>query len=215
MPIAYSAQAQYLGDPTGAVFTQEYDSGAGDNRLLIVGIVNVSGTGNYCIGVTYNGVPMIAVNAGVTTNQFVKVYYLFAPATGSNNIVASFSTSVAERIFAVTYTGVDQINPIDANDATVWANNLSEVTPIVTVVASNCWLVSLVTANRAVSAGVGCIKRGTNSEAAFFDSDGVVATGSQHFHVSVTTSNNPTGTVQFSIAPVAVIAPKGNFLNLF
>lgn len=89
----------------------------GSDRLLMVGISTEYG-GVTPSGVTYNGVAMTQVGSAViNTDSFANaqlhVYRLIAPASGANNIVASFSGPPGDRgVVGVSFTGVDQTTPL-------------------------------------------------------------------------------------------------------
>ena len=81
---------------------------SGSNRILIVHLAFVGGSGPGASGITYNGVAMTlgqSVTSGGIKNEW---WYLMSPATGANNIVATFSGTISEVGFkALSFTGVD------------------------------------------------------------------------------------------------------------
>ena len=87
--------------PTGTI-AHSHDVGA--NGLLVVLIAwgnNVNLT-----GVTYGGVAMTRmIDYYSGTGTYVTPFYLAAPATGSNNVVVTMSTTAAVGFLAQSYTG--------------------------------------------------------------------------------------------------------------
>lgn len=167
---------------------------SGSNRLLLLSAISLSGTSTP----TYNGVSMTLIRSETTTQYTHSLYYLIAPATGSNNIVCTGGAWVA-----CSYTGVNQTTPIDsqnsgkANDYTV---NVST-----TVVASSCWLVSATGSafdSNTYTAQSNRTDRGTSSvirpltpymNTSLGDSNGLIGSGSQS-----TTHSNSSGTILHS-----------------
>lgn len=85
----------------------------GANRILWAAIFT---TGNDTItGATYNAVAMTqAVKFTTSSSQTAYLYYLVAPATGANNIVASNSTTENLTIVGMSFTGAKQTGVPDA-----------------------------------------------------------------------------------------------------
>lgn len=132
----------------------------GTDRFLYVSVWMRAVT---CTGVTYGGVAMTEIGTRVLTgdSDYIAHYYLKNPASGSNNIVASFSGSNYSMVGAASYTGVDQTSPLDANNNRA-ATTSSNLTTSVTTVADNCWVLASV---RAHSDGVSAAGTGTTQRA--------------------------------------------------
>jgi methionine-rich copper-binding protein CopC len=90
----------------------------GDDRLLLV-VTSTRGDDSVST-VTYGGSGLTlaqATGSGGSTGQRVEVWYMVAPATGANDVVVTYSGSVnPDVISAMSYTGVDQTNPIGATN---------------------------------------------------------------------------------------------------
>lgn len=123
----------------------------GSNRVLIVSIStwNNGGTGTGCSGVTYNGVAMTAIgnstgSTGTTTGQFyTEQWRLVAPATGTNNIVATVAGKTDKLgVAAISFTGADQTTGIDVSGKTFGTSGT--VTQSVTTTAASEYLVDAV-----------------------------------------------------------------------
>ena len=114
--------ASSSGNETNNTLTFSHTVGARNNRLLVVGTVSLGSSGNYAQGVTYNGVSMseiTAARANIASTSPGSVYlsatmwYLVAPATGSNNVVVTHTGSPRVRATAVSLQGVNQSTPVE------------------------------------------------------------------------------------------------------
>ena len=105
---------------------------SGTNRLLTVSLSVGSGTTATVTSVTYNGVAMTEAARVMSNNQndgYVKLFYLVAPATGSNTVQVTCDSSKPLIAGSVSFTGVDQTTPV-SNLATNFGSSAS---PSVTV----------------------------------------------------------------------------------
>lgn len=130
-------------DTTGTSLTFAHTC-SGSNRILFVGIVGNTAS-NLISGVTYNGVAMTQIASSpvqVPSDRYINLYYLVAPATGSNNVVVSASSSTYMAAAAVSYTGAAQTSPIDVDGTTTTAsaNTLSKA---LTTTVDNDWTVMI------------------------------------------------------------------------
>ena len=89
---------------------------SGTQRLLIVGVaLNDSSSPADPTGVTYNSDAL--TKAGTTGNfgsyNRVSIWYRVAPDTGTNNIVVTLDSAVGSvHVSAISFTGIDQTNPL-------------------------------------------------------------------------------------------------------
>lgn len=111
----------------------------GDDRLLVVFVrLNASETG--ITHVKYNGVTMTK-SVSLSPNISHVAYYLVNPASGSNNVVVTISNSGWQIVSSsMSYTGVDQSNPIDVTaskrQTTSTISNTITTTVASTIIAS-------------------------------------------------------------------------------
>lgn len=103
--------------------TLSHTTPVGNNRLLIVTVVgNRVGDGEAPSGVTYNAVAMTNVAAASVVNgdMDISIWYLVAPAEGSNDIVVTWPNIHNQHaIGGTSFNGVDQSTPIEnGNTAT-------------------------------------------------------------------------------------------------
>lgn len=122
MAIAFDAVSTGMNatDPTSLTWSHTC---TGSNLVLIVGTSTESDTGGHTAqtvsGITYNGVALTKIRSDYITDNGTELWYLVAPATGANNIVVTM-TAVVDGLFGagLSFTGVDQSNPIDNHAGT-------------------------------------------------------------------------------------------------
>lgn len=185
MAIALDAASSSSG--TGTSLTWSHTTGSGSDRVLWVAVnINLGGDGDPVTGVTYNGVAMTQIvkrttggGGGAGCNP-AYLYYLAAPASGTHDIVVSCGSSQPIYGTGVSYTGASQSGA--DSSAGGYFPNTSSATQNTTVVASNCWLISVGGESNAgtplLSAPM--VTRGSNTfEGVTGDSNGTVGTGTQ------------------------------------
>lgn len=112
----------------------------GSNRVLVVGVSIINNAADLVTGVTYSGVAMTQVcNDGVNTERHY-LYVLINPASGSNNVVISASSSQIMVGTASSYTGARQTTQPEAQTANSVAS-ATTITTNVTTIADNSWVV--------------------------------------------------------------------------
>jgi len=152
---------------------------SGSNTLLVVGagLVDVNIGAKVITGVTYNSVALTKVRADeyegtdVTVNG--EIWYLIAPADGSNNIVFSFTNGTDSFLGGgLTITGAKQSGQPDAHVGTTGANSTTATDDITTVADNSIIFDNLVHSedSNGTTAGAGQtkqwdIKRGTFNDA--------------------------------------------------
>src|SRR3990167_4351094 len=114
MAISFDAASSSRYDDVSLTFSHTVGA-AGSNRILIVGVgiaanLNVS-------GITYAGQALTKIrhdiNAGAHRNE---LWYRAVPATGANDIIVSVSGTGDIVAGAMSFTGVAQTSPIEANN---------------------------------------------------------------------------------------------------
>jgi len=148
-------------------------------------------------------------------------WYLKNPATGTNALVATRSTTSTAviRLCVATYSGTDTVSQPDSQST--FDVTAASGTATTTVVASNCWLIMSYendagTGND-VSAGASTtlrIANAGNGAVAILDSNAVVGTGAQSLNYSTAVSHNHFGNI-ISIDPgSAVVAGVSQLTTL-
>lgn len=110
----------------------------GTNRILFVSTASLVQTST---GVTYNGVSMTLIDSYIDSGSVGHaMYYLVNPASGSNNIVVSWSAATINAIvIGASYTGALQVSPIDTSGKVTVAVNTTSYTQSLTTSADNEW----------------------------------------------------------------------------
>jgi len=138
MAIARTASGQ-IGANVGVTgISGSFDCSAGD--ILIAFAERQNANSQTC---TYNGVSMTLIgtgNNGGTLNT--DVFYLVAPASGSNTLASSGTGSTYRALLAVAYSGAKQTGQPDASAFPAGSSGTSKTTAITTV-AANSWIVGL------------------------------------------------------------------------
>lgn len=100
-------------------YTFAYTTGSLSDGLMVLG-ANLGHSANFT-SVTYNGVPATTIGSQIGDGASVKMRmaYLVAPASGTNNIVWTFSTTAGIDATVATYSGMAQTNSVNAS-STVW-----------------------------------------------------------------------------------------------
>lgn len=130
---------------------------SGSNRILIVGI-NVSNLAAIS-SVTYNGDPMTMIDQQDNGDSaHASLWYLVNPDTGTHPVRLSLALATAVTAGAISFTGVDQTNPIDAQNGATGTSNTPAVT--LTTTTDETWIVDVVgTQNGPMTPGVGQAER--------------------------------------------------------
>jgi len=188
----------------------------GSNRILFVGAIVRT---NSISGVTYNSVAMTQIGSPVTNvNDKISLWYLIAPATGSNNVVITQTGSSVINGCAISYTGAKQSGQPDAYTDTAQASAANQ-DGTVTTVADNSWAVMYAydATTGSSSAGTGTTLRGTSTGGAntqFYDGNGP-KTPAGSYTLNFVASGSPTAEALAnkiaSFAPVST-ATNSNFL---
>jgi hypothetical protein len=107
MAIALDDYTNNIGGGTSFSFAHEC---SGSDRILIVQVY--AAVTSDPTGVTYNGVAMTKLygHTVASTNR-ASIWFLLAPATGSNNVVISHASSVDVMAISASFTGVEQVTP--------------------------------------------------------------------------------------------------------
>jgi hypothetical protein len=198
----------YVRSDTSSISTRAFDCTGAD--ILFVSVSNYNETGN--ASVTYGGVAMTFIaSENNTVNSYASLFYLIAPATGSNNIVITNGGSS----IAICYLGAKQSAQPD-NFTSSKGSQGGTVGLTITPVADNCWV--LFTGYQATATTyTGATERQHTGISYFLaDSNGVVTGGSPYTQSVATLGTVKNCMIQCSFAPaVAVASPKGGILRFF
>ncbi|MGI1661380.1 hypothetical protein ACRDNQ_03980 [Palleronia sp. KMU-117] len=212
MAIAFDNATGNQDSTSGTNHTVSFTVGTGLNRIMFVGICTFnSGGSNKVTGVTYAGVSMTQIGpvVAVQSNEHMTMWYLLNPTSGTNNIVASFSSSQAfSWLAASAYSGVDQAVP-EANSS---GNGVGITeTGTVTTLTNNAWAVMMGFNNgNSLAAGTATTLRDSSSfRMGAFDSGGAISPAGSTT-LTYTGANDTHGHVIVSIAPAGGAAAAKN-----
>jgi len=154
--------------------------------------------------VQFNGVSMTRTDfKSDGAGNAVYLFYLTGAISGTANVAATWGGTMHNySMVESSYTGVNQASPIDSHTTSSAASGTSHA-DTTTVVAANCWLVDMVSADGgSLAAGASTTQRTTSSSRAIGDSNATVGTGSQS--LNWTMGNAAWATCIASIAPAGV-----------
>lgn len=145
MAIAFDAVSTGMNatDPTSLTWSHTC---SGSDRVLIVGTSTESDSSGHTAqtvsGITYAGVALSHIRSDYITDNGTELWYLIAPATGANNIVVTM-TAVVDGLFGagLSFTGVDQTNPIDNNAGTTTTG--TSISQALTTNVANAMIVNI------------------------------------------------------------------------
>lgn len=180
----------------------------GDDLILIVGVDDVQAAGNDNVtGVTYVGVAMTKIatqtHAGDTEAGTKTLWYLVAPATGSNTVSIATVNTPTIRAAAVSYTGCKQTGIPDNQTKSDSTSTTTSYALALTPVATDCWMAMWMSDNSSTpAAGANTFARkvsGAGSGWGFFDSNGIVS-GATTLTATFTSSTDQNG-IAITLAP--------------
>lgn len=175
---------------------------SGSDRYLTVSVFSGIATDPFDVtGVTYNSASMVEIDREAnTSDRWVSLWGLIAPASGANNVVATVTGGVVAGM-ASSYTGVDQTSPVDSfNSGTIDFSIDKQQNTI--VVATGCWLVgAFKNSIGSAFATVGTLRETNSDGLSVLDSNGIVSTGSRILTAEGTTSPANWGAIVASLAP--------------
>jgi hypothetical protein len=203
--VAFDA-ASSAAPATGTTRTWSLTVGSGANRLLLV-YPEIATVNDWVTGVTYNGVAMTRILLqGDSVGMTGYLYGLVAPATGTNNIVITSSTSVA--IAGCAYA-VSNANQTTSMEGLFGGNNggagLSTRLWGPTTTTTDRALVVLFTWNSAevpVASTNSTSRSVVNKEASVFDRGAVTTPAGDVYMTQTTTAATRWSTISVAIAPV-------------
>lgn len=213
MAIAFDAQSLFLPGGSPTTITVAHTCSAAANTLLISGvkIYNGGSPADLLTGITYNGVAMTfltKLNAPGTVEMYL--YYLYAPASGTHNLVGTLSSGAQVGIIGLSYTGVSQSGFPDASVSNGSIGSPANFT--LTTVANNCWLVGFLMSDNGsnMNVGTGTTLRTSASQIVGVDSNGAKTPPGSYSLQGVDAGRNIGGFV-VSLAPAST---QGTLTNV-
>lgn len=178
-------------------------STSGVDRFLIVAIWM---TADSIISVTYGAAALTLIDKQQvgTSGEYVSIYELKNPASGSNNVVLTYSSG-SGQMHITSYAGTNQTTQPDASNKNSVTSG-GTVSTSVTSVATDAWLYAFSRIKDSDSGGsfsAGVTDLNSGSSVTSGDSNGSVSPGAH----TITNTSSPNGTaaglVGISIKPVA------------
>lgn len=205
MAIAFDSNTPFVVNPGSDTISHTC---TGTDRYLFVGILIQSGQS--CTGVTYNGVSMTQLVSlstnNVSANETIYLFGLANPASGTNNVVASFSGAGTRGFMASSFTGAKQTSSIDATNSGTGSSGTATVS--VTTTSNNAWLVGYARGQSNVSAGSSTTLRGATDNVNMMDSNAAKTPAGSYSLNFTTASNNNWGSIVAALAPTATAQVK-------
>ena len=134
--VVYDSSSLQSNDGTTASLTWQHTTGSDDNRILIVGTGTRGGAS--AIYVTYAGEFLEPITADMSNGDVrSELWYLLNPPTGTHDLVIQFSGIQNLGAGAITYSGVDQEDPIYVQGETDTSRWLNEATTSLTQTIEN------------------------------------------------------------------------------
>lgn len=198
MAIAFDSSAKNSGI-TSASFSHTC---TGANLVLFVAARTQSNLGSIT-GVTYNGVALTLINTSTSAgdNNQVSLWYLMAPATGTNTVIVSASAGVsATDGVSSSYTGVNQTSIPNASNINSTTSG-SPLSTSVTTTVDGCWTILAAACDSSgLAASTGSTLRNIQStRTGLFDSNApITPSGSSTMSVTFTSSNCATVMASFA-----------------
>src|SRR5665213_3439261 len=112
---------------TGTTITTTFVVGSNSNRALVLALVT---GGSDATSITYAGAGLTKINSSsiTGTTNFLDIWYLSAPATGSNSLVIHFSGSQAAYWNIYSYYNVAQSGQPEAHNTGIGGTRSATVT---------------------------------------------------------------------------------------
>lgn len=133
MSVAYDTVGpSSLGTATTGTSLSWSHTCSGTNRLLVVSINVGAASDDVETTATYNGVSMTSAGRVASNNQidgYTQLFYLVAPATGSNTVTVTSTLSKSLVGGSISFTGVDQTSPV----SNITTNFGSGAAPVINV----------------------------------------------------------------------------------
>lgn len=188
---------------------------SGSERILFACITTYTNNSDAVTGVTYNGVAMTRVPTDgyqAMSGNAVYLYYLVAPSAGTFDMVISVASSRLIKTVNASFTGVEQVNPIDASTKGTQAT-ATTTTATITTTTNNCWLIaSMSNEGSAYAAGANTTIRVAESDIEC-DSNGPKTPAGSHSLIA-THTNARDGWCAAAFKPSTAVAATAKLLLL-
>lgn len=212
MAIAFDAATGPNYSASGTTNTFAHTCTGSDRILFVVAAHHNTVPASSVTGITYAGVAMTLLRTYQSSNAKFDLYYLVAPATGSNNVVITMDISDASIGIAASYTGVDQTSPIDVSGDGGPTTTTSYSQSLTTTV-DNCWsiMVGGAYSGLALTAGANTVVRKQpeiSLTGTFIADTGSAQSPAGTDTIAVTSSSQSFTTIMASFKPLVPFTPS-------
>lgn len=139
-----SSTSTAIGAASSITWSHTVGSGL-SNTLLIVGVDIQKSTSTYVTGINYAGVALTRANFALgpeSPKVRAELWYLTNPEAGTNNVVVTLSTTTGVVAGAVSFSGVDQTNPI--SNTAINSGGDPPASTLITTANANAWIIDTV-----------------------------------------------------------------------
>jgi hypothetical protein len=187
---------------------------SGTERVLYVAIDNEGGPDDFT-GVTYNGVAMAEIGTRVqegTTGRYSHTYALINPASGTNNIVISRSSSNQVNYAAVSYSGASQTVTHGEFTTSQRAAPIGTAATSLTTSVNNSWTVLFGRGARTQTASTGSTRRTPSASIHnLYDSNSAITpAGAYSMAYTQSPDNTAVCSQMWSVVPYVATTPASS-----
>lgn len=200
MAIAFDTSA--AGFSVSATSHTQSISCSGSDRLLLVEVLTTNNA--VPTGVTHAGNAMTQIGSTVlfNTNYRKSAWYIYAPTTGAQNIVASTGSSGNIFVAAASYTGVAQSGFPD-NSGTNTGTGVSSLATSLTPNVVDTWVVLLASGSQPLNASTGTSRAESNGGYAFISDTNAAINPASSQTLTVTRDGGGTFNAETTIVSLA------------
>ncbi len=142
LSIAFDAVGSGSNGGGSTTISWSHTTGSGSNMIMVVGVA-IKTTSVSVSSITYGSQSLTFIRSDtVGTSERTELWYLVAPISGTARVTVNLSGSSKAVGGSMTYTGVAQTSPIDANNGATGTGTSASVS--VTVNTDQSWLVGVV-----------------------------------------------------------------------
>lgn len=203
MSIQFDAASS--GSETTTTLTVSHTIAAGNNRILIVG-QGARSNNHLLISATFNGEDLTLLETQLPVSGYMRFFYMVNPPVGTYDIVTEIDQFINHVQANASYSGVDQLDPIDvfakSQDDSGSSNTIEQE---LTTTVNNAWLVAVGVDNtEAQSARTDEVQRaaaGSNMRIGFYD-EGEASTPAGTFDIGFNIASPQTmGVIAAALRP--------------
>jgi len=188
----------------------------GSNRLLVV-TAYLWSPSDLITWITYNWVAMTRISwINNWTTESNYMYYLLAPSTGANNIVATTSSSQTVILQNASYTWVSATWQPNVTNTSSFASRTTSLETFVTTTVDNCWTVWMLRSGANMTAiSWTTLRTGVNLTLQIADSNWPKTPAGSTSLWFTFGGTHPSASIVASFSPSGVATSNSNFFMFF